>query len=73
MVMLDQLRKRAVRHGWTVAEEVPSILRAAASSDDDGESTLRLGSRISARFRGLGLAQDIPELHAQEAQAADIF
>jgi plasmid stability protein len=67
----DQLRKRAARHGWSVAEEVRSILRAAAASDDNTDSTIPLGSRVSARFRGLGLTEDLPELRGGETEPAD--
>ena len=69
----DQLRERAARRGWSMAEEIRSILRAAAADDKEREgSTLPLGSRISARFASIGLTEDLPEQRGQEARKADL-
>ncbi len=67
----DELRKRAARRGWSMAEEVRSILRAAAADHESAGLPLPLGSRISARFTAIGLTEDIPEKRGQEARAAD--
>ena len=67
----DRLRERAARRGWSMAEEVRSILRAAVATDENLESAVPLGSRISARFAGIGLAEGLPEMRGEEARAAD--
>ena len=41
-------------------EEVREILRNAVK--DDGRPERGLGSAIAARFKGIGLEEDIPEL-----------
>ena len=50
-------------------EEIREILRNAVR--DEGGPQAPLGSRIAARFTGLGLTQDIPELRGEEARPAD--
>jgi plasmid stability protein len=65
----DELRKRAALRGWSMAEEVRSILRAAVAHDEGAGSPL--GSRISARFTAIGLTEDIPERRGQAARTAD--
>ncbi len=67
----DALRRRAARRGWSMAEEVRGILRAAAAEDDAG-SQLPLGSRISARFADVGLDEGLPEMRGQSARPADV-
>jgi len=65
----ERLKRRARRHGRSTEEEVREILRNAVR----GEGRIRepLGSRIAARFRRVGLDQDIPELREQAAQPAE--
>lgn len=65
-----RLKRRAQRNGRSMEEEVREILRNAAL--EDGQSAPRLGSRIAARFRNLGLASDLPELHGQPPRPADL-
>ena len=67
----ERLRERAARRGRSMEEEVRDILRAAAAQDD-APPTCRLGTRISQRFGGLGLTQDLPELRGEAARAADL-
>ncbi len=43
-------------------EEVREILRNAVRDEDGARAPL--GSRIAARFAGLGLTEDLPELRA---------
>jgi len=64
----QRLQKRARRHGRSTEEEVRCILRRAALEEDVPD--IPLGSRIAARFAGLGLEQDIPELRGEMARPA---
>jgi plasmid stability protein len=63
-----QLQRRAARHGHSMEEEVRDILRSALR--DENRPTPPLGSRLASRFAGLGLEQEIPEVHGGEAQPA---
>lgn len=63
-----RLKQRAARRGRSMEEEVRRVLREAVR--DELEPT-PLGSRIAARFEGLGFTGELPELHGQEAGAAD--
>jgi antitoxin FitA len=65
----DKLKRRARRHGRSMEDEVRHILRHAAA--DDRRGVRRLGSHISARFKGIGLTRDLPEVHGQPPRAAD--
>jgi plasmid stability protein len=64
-----RLKRRAAIHGCSMEEEVRRILRNAVK-EDNGPVT-RLGSRIAARFRPVGLTADLPELHGQPVRAAN--
>jgi plasmid stability protein len=66
----EKLQRRARRHGRSVEEEIRMILRNAVRSEEN-ECT-RLGSRIAARFRRVGLDEPIPELRDQSARP-DVF
>ena len=57
------LKARANLHGWSMEEEVRQILRQAVS--EPAQARKKLGTRISARFAGLGLVEPLPELHGQ--------
>ena len=63
------LKRRAKRHGRSMEDEVRDILRNAAK----GERRLvqKLGSRMAAHFRTVGLTSDLPEVHGQIPRAAD--
>jgi antitoxin FitA len=63
------LRRRAKRHGRSMEEEVREILRNAARSEP-GALPL-LGSRLAARFAGVGLDRDIPEWPGDSALPID--
>jgi plasmid stability protein len=65
-----KLQLRARRHGHSTEEEVREILRNAVR--DEGGARAALGSRLAARFAGLGFAQDVPELHGEPARPADL-
>lgn len=65
-----KLQRRARRHGHSTEEEVREILRNAVR--EEGGARAPLGSRLAARFAGLGLTQDVPELRGQEARPADL-
>lgn len=47
------LLRRAKRHGWSMEEEVRTILRKSVLRD--GSPKEGLGSRMKARFAGIGL------------------
>ena len=55
-----QLRRRAIRHGRSMEDEVRDILHNAVK--DEGRAVGRLGSEIAALFDGTGLDTDIAEL-----------
>ena len=63
-----RLQKQAARAGRSMEEEVRAILRAAVAHGDQPEKGL--GTRIAARFAGLGLDQDIPELKGETPEPA---
>lgn len=65
-----KLRRRARLHGRSTEEEVREILRAAVK--EEAAVHAPLGSRLAARFSGLGLRQEIPELRGQPARPADL-
>jgi len=64
----EKLQRRARRHGRSTEEEIREILRNAVRSE--GSIRTRLGSRIAARFRRVGLDAEIPELRDQSARPA---
>jgi plasmid stability protein len=55
-----KLKRRAARHGHSMEEEIRDILRNAVK--EEGRPERGLGSAIAARFKGIGLEEDIPEL-----------
>ncbi len=66
----EKLQLRARRHGRSTEEEVREILRNAVRDQDEPE--LGLGSRLAARFAGLGLTEEIPEWRGYPARPADL-
>ncbi len=56
-----RLRRRAMRQGLSMEEEVRAILRQAVQEEAEGTGKA-LGSRIVARFAGAGLGEEIPEI-----------
>lgn len=62
----DKLQRLARQHGRSTEEEAREILRNAVRNVDNPPG--RLGSRIAARFKGMGLTEDIPELRDQPVQ-----
>jgi plasmid stability protein len=64
-----KLQRRARRHGRSTEEEVRIILRNAVTGE--GAAPAPLGSRLAARFAGLGLEGEIPELRDNPARPAD--
>lgn len=64
-----KLQRRARRHGRSTEEEVRDILRGAVRGED--APLPPLGSRLSARFAGIGLDEDIRELRDQPARPAE--
>jgi len=64
-----KLQDRARRHGHSTAEEVREILRNAVRGEDAAKQPL--GSRLAARFSGIGLDEEIPELRGQEPRPAE--
>ena len=65
---MEKLRRRARRHGRSTEEEAREILRNAVR--DEGGEPKALGSRLAARFAGVGLTEEIPELRGQPARPA---
>ncbi|HEY2293100.1 MAG TPA: toxin-antitoxin system [Thermoanaerobaculia bacterium] len=65
-----KLQHRAHLHGRSTEEEVREILRDAVR--DKSGTRQPLGSRIAARFAGLGLTEDVPELRGEQARPADL-
>ena len=53
-----RLLQRAMRNGRTLDAEVLEILRDAV----EDEPNPGLGTRLAARFHGIGLEEEIPEL-----------
>jgi plasmid stability protein len=66
----EKLQRRARRHGRSTEEEIREILRNAVRSD--GSIRIPLGARIAARFRRVGLDEEIPELRGQSARPAKL-
>jgi plasmid stability protein len=64
----EKLERRAARHGRSTAEEVREILSNAVRREDGAKAPL--GSRLAARFQGIGLDEDIPELQGQPPRPA---
>jgi plasmid stability protein len=56
----ERLQRRAARHGHSMEAEVRDILRAVVK---DEQAPTPLGTRIAARFGGIGLreGEEIPE------------
>jgi antitoxin FitA len=65
-----RLKQRATEHGWSMEEEVRQILRAAVS--ERGRAPVKLGSRIAARFAGIGLQSELEELRGQFGVPMDL-
>lgn len=66
----EKLQRRARRHGRSTEEEIREILRNAVRTEGSIRTTL--GSRIAARFRRVGLDEEIPELRGQSALPAEL-
>ena len=66
----ELLRRRATRHGRSMEEEVRIILRRVLAGED--REQVPLGSRLAARFAGIGLDEDIPECRGEPARPAEL-
>jgi plasmid stability protein len=64
-----RLKRRAKNHGRSMEDEVRHILRNAVMGEH--RRVRKLGSRMAARFKTVGLAADLPEVHGEPARAAD--
>lgn len=62
------LQCRARRHGHSTEQEAREILRNAVQGCEDPPA--KLGSRIAARFTGVGLETEISEVRGQPARPA---
>ncbi|ESQ10260.1 MAG: toxin-antitoxin system [Thiohalocapsa sp. PB-PSB1] len=69
-----RLTQRARQHGRSTEDEVREILRAAALADLPAkpQGVQGLGSRIAARFAGLGLEDDITEWQGEPVRPLDL-
>ncbi len=65
-----RLKQRAERHGRSMEEEVRQILQNIAQEVD--MPSIGLGSRMVARFAGIGLTEDLPEWHGQPIAPLDL-
>ena len=63
-----RLQRRARRHGHSTEEEVRDILRNAVKGEDGAREPL--GLRLAARFAGIGLTEELPELRGEAARPA---
>jgi antitoxin FitA len=63
-----RLKRRAVRHGRSMEDEVRHILRDAVK--EQNSDIARLGSRIAGRFAKVGLAGELRELGGQAPRVA---
>ncbi len=64
----SKLQRLARQHGRSTEEEVREILRNAVREVD--EPPAKLGSRIAARFSGVGLKQEVAELRGHPVRPA---
>jgi plasmid stability protein len=67
--MKEKLQRRTKRHGRIAEEELREVLRNGLPSD--GVVRAPLGSRIVARFRRVGLTEEIPELRGESVRPAE--
>jgi plasmid stability protein len=65
----DSLQRRATRHGRSMEEEIAQILLSAVR--EGGCQSMGFGDRVAARFAGIVLEQDFPELRSQSPCPAD--
>jgi plasmid stability protein len=63
-----RLQRRARRHGRSTEAEVREILRNAVR--DELGTARPLGSRLRARFAGIGRDDELPELPGESARPA---
>jgi plasmid stability protein len=63
------LRQRARRHGRSMEEEVPEILRNAVKP---GVAHGGLGTEIAGLFQQAGVSSDIAELRGHEVEPASL-
>lgn len=63
-----RLQRQAKRHGRSMEAEVRHILRNAIRDEDP--VVRKLGSRMAARFKAVGLTADLPEWHGDPARPA---
>ena len=65
-----RLKQRATQHGWSMEEEVRHILRKALA--EPVQPPIKLGSSMAARFAGVGLSAELPQLQGQAAVPMDL-
>ena len=63
-----KLKRRAIRHGRSMEEEVREILRNAVKHE--GRNRKGLGTEIAEMFRGKGLDRPIQELRGYPVKPA---
>jgi len=64
--VLYKIQLRAYRNRRSTAVEAVEILRDAVRNDDI--KSVGLGTRLAARFHGIGIEEDIPELRGYPAK-----
>ena len=68
--VVARLKARAKRHGRSMEDEVRHILRGAVTGDR--RPSVPFGTRLAARFRSLGLTEDLPELRGRQVLPPDL-
>nr|VFJ74179.1 MAG: hypothetical protein BECKFW1821C_GA0114237_10585 [Candidatus Kentron sp. FW] len=67
----ENLKKQAIVHGWSMEKEAREILREVLKRKE--RAPTGLGSRIAARFTGMGLHDELPQLHGQTISPMDFI
>ncbi len=65
----ERLQRRAREHGRSIEAEVRDILCSAVAAQ--GSPAVPLGTRVAARFKGIGLDAPIRELRAWDVRVPD--
>ncbi len=67
----ESLKNQATLHGWSMENEAREILRSVLIKRK--QRAAGLGSRIAARFAGIGLDGELPEMRGQTIPPMDLM
>jgi antitoxin FitA len=70
------LKRRAIRHGRTLPDEIQAILRDAVKEERQTKADRPaegLGTRIADHFAGIGLTDEIPEWRGYSVRPAEFL